>query len=223
MIQVKVCGITRWQDALAVQDTGAHAVGFVFYPKSPRWVTKERALSISRMLSPFTAKVGVFVDTPLEEVLDTLKSCKLTTAQLHGKESPRFCEAILEKGFGVIKAVHVEGGEQATNHAKNIGQLKRFCQRYLPSVSAFLVDTKHPTLKGGTGTVCDWTAVASIAREYPVILAGGLNSLNVEEAIKRVRPLGVDVSSGVEAEPGIKDATEVKRFVKEVWRRSNEL
>ncbi len=223
MIQVKVCGITRWQDALAVQDTGAHAVGFVFYPKSPRYVSTERALSISRMLSPFTARVGVFVDATLEEVLETLKDCRLTAAQLHGKESPRFCQAIMERGYGVIKAVHVEGGEQATNHAKNIEKLKRFCQRYLSSVSAFLVDTKHPTLKGGTGAVCDWTAVASIAREYPLILAGGLNSGNVEEAIKRVRPLGVDVSSGVEAEPGIKDAAEIRRFVKEVWRRSDEL
>ncbi len=223
MIQVKVCGIRRWQDALAVQDTGAHAVGFVFYPKSPRYVPPERALSISRMLSPFIAKVGVFVDSPLEEVLNTLKECRLTVAQLHGKESPRFCESILERGFGVVKAVHVEGGEKATNHAKNIEELKRFCKRYLNSVSAFLVDTKHPTLKGGTGTVCDWTAVAAIAREYPVILAGGLNSANVEEAVKRVKPLGVDVSSGVEIEPGIKDHMEIRRFVAEVWRRSNEL
>ena len=223
MIQVKVCGIRRWQDALAVQDAGAHAVGFVFYPKSPRCITRERALSISRMLSPFVARVGVFVDASLEEVLETLNECRLTTAQLHGKESPRFCEAVLERGFGVIKAVHVEGGERATNHAKNIEQLSRFCRRYLNSVSAFLVDTKHPTLKGGTGTVCDWTAVAAIAREYPVILAGGLNSANVEDAIKQVRPLGVDVSSGVELEPGIKDHSEIKRFVSEVWRRSNEL
>lgn len=223
MIQVKVCGIRRWQDALAVQDTGAHAVGFVFYPKSPRYVPPERALSISRMLSPFIAKVGVFVDSPLEEVLNTLKECRLTVAQLHGKESPRFCESILERGFGVVKAAHVEGGEKATNHAKNIEELKRFCKRYLNSVSAFLVDTKHPTLKGGTGTVCDWTAVAAIAREYPVILAGGLNSANVEEAVKRVKPLGVDVSSGVEIEPGIKDHMEIRRFVAEVWRRSNEL
>ena len=223
MIQVKVCGITRWQDALAVQDAGAHAVGFVFYPKSPRYVNTERALSISRMLSPFIARVGVFVDSPIREVVETLERCRLTVAQLHGKESPGFCEAIQEKGFGVIKAVHVEGGEKATNHARNIEQLKRFCQRYLSSVSALLVDTKHPTLKGGTGTVCDWTAVSSIAREYPLVLAGGLNSGNIEEAVKQVRPLGVDVSSGVEIEPGIKDQTEIKRFVTEVWRRTNEL
>ncbi len=223
MIQVKVCGITRWQDALAVQDTGAHAVGFVFYPKSPRCVSTERALSISRMLSPFMARVGVFVDAPLKEVLKTLETCRLTVAQLHGKESPEFCEAIQEEGFGVIKAVHVEKGEDATDHAKNIERLKRFCRRYLNCVNAFLVDTKHPVLKGGTGTVCDWTAVASIAREYPIILAGGLNSGNVEEAVKRVRPMGVDVSSGVEISPGIKDAAEVRRFVTEVWRRWYEL
>ncbi len=223
MIQVKVCGIRRWQDALAVQDTGAHAVGFVFYPKSPRFVSKDRALSISRMLSPFMARVGVFVDAPLKEVLSTLKECRLTAAQLHGNESPAFCRSIAERGFGVIKAVHVEEGERATNHARNIERLQRFCQRYINSVDAFLVDTKHPKLKGGTGTVCDWTAVASIAREYPVILAGGLTSSNVEEAVKRVRPLGVDVSSGVEVEPGIKDQAEVRRFVREVWRRSDEL
>jgi len=223
MIQVKVCGIRRWQDALAVQDAGAHAVGFVFYPNSPRYVSPERALSISKMLSPLIARAGVFVDTPIEEVLATLKLCKLTVAQLHGKESPRFCEAVFERGFGVIKAVHVEGGEKATDHAKNIEKIKRFCQKYINSISAFLMDTKHPSLKGGTGTVCDWTAVAAIAREYPVILAGGLNSANIEDAIKRVRPLGVDVSSGVEVEPGIKDHGEIKRFVLEVWRRSNEL
>jgi phosphoribosylanthranilate isomerase len=198
MIQVKICGITSLEDAHAAVDAGADALGFVFYPLSPRCSTPAQAEQIIRTLPPFVTTVGLFVDVTLATVKETLARCGLDRVQLHGQEPPEFCRQIPRP---VIKAFRIKDAESLSHMADY-------------KVSAYLLDAYvEGALPGGTGASFAWELAARTMPYGPVILAGGLTPENVERAIAQVRPYGVDVSSGVEREPGIKDHRKVRQFI----------
>ena len=196
--RVKVCGTTRLKDALLAVECGADAIGFIFYKKSPRCVTERVAKEICSKLPPFVHRVGVFVNEAAEKINRIADRCGLDVVQLHGDESPAFCKKIKRR---VIKAVRVKD-------ASSLKEMSRY------AVDAFLLDTYKDNQWGGTGEVFDWKLVARAKKFGPVILAGGLNPRNVKGAVNKVKPYGVDVSSGVELSPGKKDAKKVKAFLK---------
>lgn len=199
-VKVKVCGTTRLKDALLAVACGADAIGFIFYRKSPRYVTAQTAKDICSKLPPFVHRVGVFVNETAETVNRIADRCGLDAVQLHGDESPAFCRKIRHR---VIKAVRVQ----------DAGSLKGL-SRY--PVDGFLLDTYQEDQRGGTGEVFDWDLARRAKKYGPIIIAGGLNPRNVKAAIQKVQPYGVDVSSGVEKSPGIKDPKKVKAFLKAV-------
>ena len=184
-MMVKICGITRLEDAEAAVAAGAGAIGFIFWPKSPRFVDPHRARRIVALLPPFVTAVGVFVNQPLEYVNGVASLARLGVVQLHGDETPEFAAAVSRP---VMKAV--SGGADL---------------RAWPSRVRLLLDAHDPVARGGTGRTVDWTAAAEMAAQREILLAGGLTPGNVADAIARVRPFGIDVSSGVERAPGIKD------------------
>jgi phosphoribosylanthranilate isomerase len=175
---------------------GATAVGFIFWPRSPRFVSVDRAAAIISQLPPHVMKVGVFVDEPLDAVRRAVEEAGLTTVQLHGNEPPTYAEAA---GVPVLRATTVDEVERSG--------------RVWPADTTFLLDAADPERRGGTGMTVNWVRAAAIARRRRIVLAGGLTPLNVAEAIATVRPFGVDVSSGVEERPGIKDGEKVTRFL----------
>ncbi|MDT8375148.1 MAG: phosphoribosylanthranilate isomerase [Mariprofundaceae bacterium] len=198
--RIKVCGITRLQDALTASRLGVDAVGFVFYPGSPRYISPMQAAKIIRQLPPFVSAVGLFVNPKQDEIDEVLEHCPLSVVQLHGDESPEFCMAQQRR---VLKAVPVSSKED----------LKR-AQSY---PCAVLLDTKAPKgVYGGTGTSFDWTLLKNFEHDYPLILAGGLNAGNVEAALSVRQWFALDVSSGVETSPGIKDDAKLREFVTRV-------
>ena len=182
---VKICGITRVEDAEAAVAAGAGAIGFIFWPKSPRFIDPHRARTIAAGLPPFVTPVGVFVNQPLEYVNGVASLVRLGAVQLHGDETPSFAGAVSRP---VIKALAVT----ADPHI------------WAPRVR-LLLDVADPVARGGTGRTIDWAAAARLADQRQMLLAGGLTPDNVSDAIARVRPYGIDVSSGVERAPGIKD------------------
>ncbi len=186
---VKICGITRLEDAQAAVAAGASALGFVFWPKSPRRVDVERAREIVATLPDGVTAVGVFVDQRADEVNEIARRVALGRVQLHGSEDAAYVRQMTRP---VIKAVAVVG-ERAPDVS------------VWPSDVTILLDVHDPVKKGGTGKTIDWAAAADVASRRDILLAGGLTPQNVSDAIARVRPYGIDVSSGVEAEPGIKD------------------
>jgi phosphoribosylanthranilate isomerase len=194
MIPVKICGLTRLEDARLAWEGGASALGFVFHPASPRAVTAKHVRAMRRALPPEAFCIGVFVDLEAARVNAIAAEAELDAVQLHGHETPETCAAILRP---VIKAIHAEDAVRLADYA----------------VAAFLLDAAHPTLAGGTGRQADWHLAARIAQDRPLILAGGLNPDNILEATARVRPAGLDVCSGVEAAPGIKDAVLLKALL----------
>ncbi len=197
-VRVKICGITRREDALAAVAAGADALGFMFYAPSPRAMTVSAAAEICRLLPPFVAKVGVFVDATEEFIRETARECRLDTLQFHGRETPEFCGRF---ALPVIKAFRVRGPESLTG------------LREYPT-AAWLLDSFVPGQPGGTGARFNW-ALAAQAAQYgrPILLAGGLTPGNVAEAIRQTQPYAVDVSSGVESAPGRKDLAKVGAFV----------
>jgi phosphoribosylanthranilate isomerase len=198
MVQVKICGITSIDDATAAVDAGADALGFVFYPPSPRCVTPEQAERIIRGLPPFVTAVGLFVDLPLDTVNDIAARCGLDRIQLHGREPPDFCDQVKQP---VIKAFRIKNAESLTH-------LPRY------RVSAYLLDAYvEGALPGGTGASFAWELAAQAKPYGPVILAGGLTPENVAAAVAQLSPYGVDVSSGVERAPGVKDHQKVRTFI----------
>ncbi len=211
MVKVKICGITNYKDAEAACRFGADALGFVF-AKSPRSITPDKAKGIIKKLPPHVVRVGVFVDENREKVLKIARDCRLDCLQLHGNESPGYCKE-LRKCYKIIKAVHVSDRES----------LNRFkgCD-----VDAFLLDSCVKGKTGGTGIKFDW-ALAVEAKKLgrrvrtPVILAGGLDPVNVGEAIRRVKPCAVDASSGLESSPGRKNQGLVKKFIEKA-RKTNQ-
>jgi phosphoribosylanthranilate isomerase len=193
---VKVCGITRLTDALHAVRAGATALGFVFWPHSPRYVTPERAAEIIGELPSSMVTVGVFVNEPLDGIRDVVAKSRIMTVQLHGDEPPAYADGL---GWPIIRSVSVEEANEA-------------CPAW-PAETLFLLDAVDPVRRGGTGGQVDWIQAASVARDWRILLAGGLTHENVAEAIAIVRPYGVDVSSGVEHSPGVKDFDKVSRFV----------
>jgi phosphoribosylanthranilate isomerase len=200
--RVKICGITRPEDAAEAVAAGADALGFVFVPGTPRCVPVELAARIVAGLPPFVSCTGLFVDAPLERILEVVAAARLDTVQLHGAEAPALAAA-LKSRVRVIKAFRVRGPESLAS-----------LEAYLPAAEAFLLDAHVPGAHGGTGARFDWE-LAVEARRFgkALILAGGLNPGNVAEAVKRVRPYALDVSSGVESSPGVKDPARLRAFV----------
>ncbi|MDQ7010844.1 MAG: phosphoribosylanthranilate isomerase [Mariprofundaceae bacterium] len=198
--RIKVCGITRLEDALAASALGVDAVGFVFYDRSPRYITPMKAAAIIRQLPPFVSAVGLFVNPTQEEIDDVLKYCPLGVVQLHGDESPEFCDAQERR---VIKAI-------AVGSAEDLKQARGYA-------CPLLLDARAPEgIYGGTGEAFDWSLLEGFEHHHPLILAGGLDEHNVEAALCVRQWFALDVSSGVETSPGIKDAEKMKAFVQRV-------
>ena len=199
-VKVKICGMTNLKDVKVAVDGGVDAVGFIFYKKSPRSVTMQAVRKIVLELPPFVDSVGVFVNETAEQINKIADRCNLDRVQLHGNESPTFCKKIRRR---VIKAIRV----------KDIQSLKKLSDY---PVSSFLLDTFSEDQYGGTGKVFDWNLAYPAKRYGPIILAGGLTPNNVRQVIQRIQPYGVDVCSGVESQPGIKDHKKMKAFLKNV-------
>lgn len=194
--RIKICGITRLEDALAAVRLGADALGFNFWPRSKRYLPPGEARAIVRRLPTFVTTVGVFVDPSRDEVLGALDACGIGVAQLHGDESPELC---LSLPIPVLKAIRVAG-------ASALAALASY------DVQGFLLDAPSPGY-GGSGRTFDWELAAEVARELPIVLAGGLGPDNVAEAIRVVRPWAIDVASGVERAPGVKDPELMRLFI----------
>lgn len=210
MIVVKVCGITNLKDAQVVLGAGADLLGFNFFRPSSRYVEPEIAARIIRALRAdfqhtFLA-VGVFVNAPLSQIEEIESECGLDLLQLHGDETFEFCQAAGPRAFKALRpASAAEARASLEQFAARGGEV---CQ-----APRFLIDASHPSLYGGTGATGDWLLAAEIAACYAILLAGGLNPQNVGAAIRAVRPWGVDVASGVERAPGLKDADKLRAFV----------
>ena len=197
-VQVKICGITNPADALAAFEAGADALGFMFYEPSPRHVSIRQVAEILRELPPFIIKVGVFVDASEDLVMRAIGDCGLSLLQFHGDEPPEFCTQF---GLMSLKAVRIRD-------AASLDQLAGF------QTDAFLLDAYSKGGLGGTGEKFNWDlAVEAQKFGKPIFLAGGLTPENVAEAVKKVRPFAVDVSSGVESAPGKKEAAKVRAFI----------
>lgn len=196
---VKICGITNPADALAASEAGADAVGLMFYEPSPRNVSLSAAAEIARQLPPFIMKVGVFVNAPEETVLRAIGECGLNLLQFHGEETPEYCQLF---PIMTVKAFRIRDAESL----KALPDYK---------TDAWLLDAYVPDKQGGTGATFNWDlAIEAQKLGRPIFLAGGLTAENVGEAVRKVRPYAVDVSSGVEASPGRKDHQKVRAFVK---------
>jgi phosphoribosylanthranilate isomerase len=201
--RVKICGLTRIEDARAAAEAGADAIGLVFYAPSPRAVTLQQAAAIGAALPPFVTVVGLFVNPSREEVEQTLAAVPLDLLQFHGDEPPEFC-ASFSRPF--MKAVRV----------KPDTDLQAFQQRYA-AARGLLFDAWHEDLYGGSGQSFDWQLLSGASTGLTSgILAGGLNPTNVAQAIRTVRPWAVDISSGVESSPGLKSAQLIRQFIEEV-------
>lgn len=199
--RVKICGITRPEDALAAARAGADAIGLVFYPPSPRAVTRERAREIVQVLPPFVSVVGLFVNAQPAEVRAALAALPIDLLQFHGDEAPEECRIY---GRPYIKAVAMAPGVD----------LQAAARRYVDA-AGLLLDTHREGVRGGTGEAFDWSQIPP-GLDRPIILAGGLTLENVAAAVQRVRPYAVDVSSGVEVSKGIKDAARIEAFIRGV-------
>jgi phosphoribosylanthranilate isomerase len=201
MTKIKICGIKTADDALAAIDLGVDLIGFNFYPKSPRYVEVgvcRGIMSRVRTIGRVTC-VGVFVNATVDEIHATMDTCGLNLAQLHGDETVEFMETLEEKSFKAFRGIP----ESVDGFARD-------------DAPAFLVDASVKGLYGGSGVTADWDGAAKLAKTYPLLLAGGLTPENVAEAVRRVKPWGVDVASGVESAPGEKDARKMKAFVRAV-------
>lgn len=199
--RIKICGITRPEDGIAAARCGVDAIGLVFFENSPRHVTVERARAIVNALPPFISVVGLFVNPFEDQVWEALDYLALDALQFHGDEKPDFCESF-DRPY--IKALHMKPGVDLESAAYSYS-----------TAQGLLLDTHVEGVAGGTGQTFDWSTVPS-SLPRPIILAGGLTSENVAQAIEQVQPYAVDVSGGVEVEKGIKDASKIAAFVNAV-------
>lgn len=203
MARIKICGITRIEDALAAAQAGADAIGLVFHAASPRAISPEQAAAIVRALPPFVSSVGLFVDASEARVNEVLRQVPLDMLQFHGDEPDEFCQRFARP---YLKAVRVRPGDDINALAAA-----------WPGASGILLDSYKPGVPGGTGETFDWSMVPA-QRSWPLILAGGLQADNVRQAIELTAPWAVDVSGGVEAVRGIKDPAKINAFIQEVKR-----
>lgn len=204
-VRVKICGITCLEDAVHAVNCGADALGFVFYPPSPRFIDPVKAQKIIAALPPFISRVGLFVNAQPAAITEIVEQCCLDVVQLHGDEPPAACRI---SGVKVIKALRLRDAQCLEGLA------------HYP-VAALLLDAWVSGSYGGTGQLARWDLAAQLAQQFPVILAGGLTPTNVAAAIEAVHPFAVDVSSGVENAPGCKDPQQVRSFIhhaKNSWR-----
>lgn len=206
MVRIKICGIINLEDALMAVEAGADALGFVFFTGSSRYISPDQAAAIIRLLPPFVQTVGLFVNEELAIVNSVADQCGLDLIQLHGEESPDYCATVTRR---VIKAFRVKD-ESSLDDMPNY------------RVAGYLLDAWSPVAHGGTGTVFNWDIAAQAAASHTIILAGGLSPENVAGAIAAVQPYAVDVSSGVEATPGKKDARKVNAFCRSAKGRHEE-
>jgi phosphoribosylanthranilate isomerase len=197
VVQVKICGITNKEDALFAAECGAAALGFIFYPASPRYIKPEDARKIISDLPGEVIKVCIFVNEKAEEIKKTVKYCSIDMIQLHGDESSEYCRQF--PASIIIKAVEL----------KNVDDLKHALSY---NVAAILVDSRHAGLYGGTGKKANWDLATALRNKKPLILSGGLNQENILEALRTVRPAAVDINSGVEIWPGRKDHEKLSRI-----------
>jgi phosphoribosylanthranilate isomerase len=198
MIRVKICGITNIGDAYWAVESGADALGFIFYPKSQRYIVPERAKEILQKIPGSIGRVGVFVNQEIQAVKEIVSFCGLRLIQLHGDESLPYCAQFPRSSL--IKAVSswaVEERQELDNYP----------------VKAILVDAREPGRYGGTGKNSDWALAMKVKKTHPLILAGGLNKENIRKAIEAVRPCAVDINSGVEASPGEKDPYKMREIM----------
>jgi phosphoribosylanthranilate isomerase len=193
---VKICGITRLADARHAVACGVDALGFVFWPKSPRYIAPDRAVEIVALLPASVTAVGVFVNESVDGIRTIVERTGIGAVQLHGDETPEYASAL---GWPVWRAFTLERAEAMSTA--------------WPPETTVLVDAADPVRRGGTGVTVDWGRAAGIARMHRIVLAGGLTPENVAEAIETVRPYGVDVSSGVEDSPGVKNVDKIERFL----------
>lgn len=200
-VRVKVCGITRSEDAIAAVQCGVDAIGFVFWPHSARYIDPESARRIAEVIPPFICTVGVYVDPDAAWVEETARAAKLNLLQFHGDESPEFCNQFSQP---YIKAIRVKPDTDLLQYAQRYGAAK-----------GLLLDTYAADMPGGTGHAFDWQLIPQ-QLSLPLILSGGLNPDNVARAIKQTQPWAVDVSSGVEASKGIKDEKKIIAFMQGV-------
>jgi phosphoribosylanthranilate isomerase len=198
--QVKICGLTSVEEALACAELGADAIGCVFHPPSPRFVTDQRAKEICSALPATVWSVGVFVNNTLHEILGKVNHCGLRAVQLHGQETPELAAELQREGVPVIKALFADG-------RPSFGDAQHY------RVRAFLAECAGHRLPGGSGKAWNWSLASALSRESPLLLAGGLTPENVAPAIRAACPDAVDVSSGVESRPGRKDLRKVRDFL----------
>jgi len=206
-IQIKICGLTEVDKAFACVELGAQAIGLVFFPKSPRFVDDRLAREISTAVSPQAKTVGVFVDETHTTVMRKIETCRLSAVQLHGRESSAMVERLSGDNILVIKALF-EKREPSFEDAVKYG------------AGAFLLECGRGKMPGGNAQVWNWETARKIGGGRPIILAGGLEPQNVATAVKSAHPDAVDVSSGVEAAPGVKDLRKIRRFVTAVKKSS---
>ena len=198
MIYIKICGITEVNDAVKIAEMGINALGFIFYPKSKRYILPDKTKEIIKHLPPLINTVGVFVNEKKENVIDVLNRCPIDILQFHGDETPEYCGQFNKR---IIKTFRV-------NRDFSFDALSKF------PASAFLLDSLVSGEYGGTGVVFDWDVAVEAKNYGKIILSGGLNPENVSEAITKVNPYGIDLSSGVEIKPGKKDIRKVEEIVK---------
>jgi len=199
--RIKICGITNLADAVVAVEAGADALGFIFYEKSPRFVALAQAAQISKQLPAFMMRVGVFVNAPGESIREAIGAAGLTMLQFHGEEPPAFCGQF---GLMSMKAFRM----------RDAGTLNEMAAY---QTDAWLLDAFSTATLGGTGQTFDWDlAIEAQKLGRPIFLSGGLTAENVAEAVRRVHPFGVDVSSGVETAPGKKDHNKIKAFIEAV-------
>ncbi|MCG5515825.1 MAG: phosphoribosylanthranilate isomerase [Pseudomonadota bacterium] len=205
--RIKICGITCAEDARAAAQAGCDAIGLVFYDRSPRAIDAARALTVARAVPPFVTRVGLFMDADAEQVRQVMAHVPLDVLQFHGSEPPDYCESF---GCTYLKAVPMAGPETPD----------AFMGRYV-GAQGFLLDSHGAGQAGGTGQAFDWGRWPT-GTQRSLVLAGGLHPDNVAEAVRQTRPWAVDVSSGVESSPGVKDARRMIRFISEVRRVDRE-
>ena len=202
--RIKMCGTTRIEDALAAVSLGVDALGFIFVEKSPRNISPAVAESIISSLPSFVGRVGVFVDSGMDEIKLIVERCGLTQLQLHGNESVSFCSQLRRwnKSLSICKAFRVGAGSPSVDTAS-----------YGPAIDSILLDTYIKGIKGGTGDCFDWGLIDTLDIERPLILAGGLAPATISEALVKVSPFAVDINSGVEDAPGIKNHQKLSELV----------
>jgi len=206
-LRVKICGITNLKQGEAIAHLGATALGFILVPNSPRYIAPEQLVTIIPYLPATVESIGVFVDTDIAEVVQIVAKTGLKAVQIHGQESPSYCQELrhqLSKDLSrveIIKALRVRNREDLENIAN-----------YETVVDTFLLDAYHPQLLGGTGHTLDWSMLADFTPRRPWFLAGGLNPENISIALRNLKPDGIDLSSGVEISPGNKDLSKVEKL-----------